>query len=140
MISVDYLVLADAASVADGKLYIHGAGWDVIRALSFPAAHPLIAVAIRLRVPWADTNQRHTLELDAVDADGQSILPEPPGPLVGETTVGRPAFLGDGDEQVFPLAFQIQRLTFNEPGTYAVIFRIDGFEVARSPFKVIKIG
>jgi hypothetical protein len=133
---VDYLVLADAAAAAEGKLYIHGAGWDTLLAASFPVQHPLLAVAVRLRVPWTATNQPHSLELDIMNEDGASVLPDPPGVLRGEINVGRPPNLGHGQDQVVPLTFSIRLLTFERAGGYSVVFRIDGSEEARSPFRV----
>lgn len=133
---VDYLVLADMATVADGKLYIHGAGWDRLFAGSFPVTHPTMSVAVRLRIPWTDTNQPHRLELDVVNDDGQSILPTPPGLLQGTINVGRPPQLRQGQDQVLPLAFNLNGLKFDQPGVYAVLLRLDGLEVDRSAFTV----
>ncbi len=136
---VDYVVLADAAVTADGKHYIHGAGWDTIYAAAFPVQHPLLAVAVRLRVPWTATNQPHSLELDIVDEDGRSALPEPPGVLKGEINVGRPPQLQPSQDQVVPLTFNLRSLTFEKPGGYSVVVRVDGSEEGRSPFKVAEV-
>lgn len=133
---VDYMVLADAAAAVQGKLYIHGAGWDTLFAASFPVTHPTMSVAIRLRVPWTDTNQPHHLELDIVDDDSQSIVPTPPGPFRGDINVGRPPQLAQGDDQVVPLALNLNGLIFQQAGVYAIILRIDGMEAMRSPFRV----
>src|SRR5690348_3526788 len=103
MLQVDYLVLADAADAMNGKLYILGGGWDRIGAASFPVAHPQLAAAIRLRCPWNDTNTPHEFELDVLDEDGNSILPEP-GPIRGRVSVGRSPTTVPGDDQVLPVA------------------------------------
>lgn len=137
---VDYLVLADAAAAADGKHYIHGAGWDTIFAGSFPVQHPTTSAAVRLRIPWTATNQPHGLELDVIDADGASILPNPPGLIKGDINVGRPAHLSPGDDQVVCLVFNLLGLRFEGPGTYSVVFRIDGSEEARQPFRLAQLG
>ncbi len=133
---VDYLVVADAAAAVEGKHYILGAGWDVIIATSFPVAQPMMGVAVRLRVPWNDTNVPHLIELDVVDADMNSILPNPPGPVRGHMNVGRPPHVAPGNDQAIPLAFSLAGLQFQRPGTYSVVFRIEGLEAARSPFYV----
>jgi hypothetical protein len=59
---IDYLVLADAVSAAEGKHYIHGGGWDTLFVSSLPATHPMIGVAVRLRIPWEETGQQLVLE------------------------------------------------------------------------------
>lgn len=133
---VDYLVLADAASVADGKHYIHGAGWDSLFAASFPVTHPLMAVAVRLRVPWNAANQVHGIELDVLDEDGNSVLPEPPGPLRGEVNVGRPPHIRPGTHQYICLALNIVGLQFHHPGEYVVRVGIDETTAHRTTFRV----
>lgn len=133
---LDYLVIADAAVVADGKHYIHGAGWDVIWATTYPAVHSALSVALRLRVPWGDTNQPHNLQVDVVDADAVTILTNPPGGMGGPVTTGRPPILPIGEDQVIPMTFTYAQVSFRAPGTYAVVVRIDGLERGRAPFRV----
>ncbi len=139
-VQVDYMVLADAAATSEGKHYIHGAGWDRISATSFPASHPMMAVAIRLRIPWTATNEQHPVELDLIDADGVSILEGTAGPLQGEINVGRPPQINPGDDQVVCLVFNLIGLTFPQPGTYSAVLGIDGNEAARQPFFVVEVG
>jgi hypothetical protein len=135
MWTADYLILADAVAVADGKHYIHGAGWDTITAGSFPLNHRF-AVAIRLRVPWEDTNMPCQIELDILDADGKSILPDPPGPVRGTINVGRPPHIAPGDEQSIQLAFQLGGVPIPKAGSYVAVLRLNDLEYLRSPFKV----
>ncbi len=137
MLQVDYLVLADAAAAAEGKHYIHGAGWDTLVAPAFPVIHPALSVAVRVRVPWSDTNLRHLLELDLIDADGQSILHNPPGVIRAPITMGRPAQVAPGSDQVLPLVFNLHGLQFRQAGTYLVVLRLEGRDVARAPFQVL---
>lgn len=136
MLKVDYLVLADAAAAADGKHYIHGAGWEYLYVASFPVSQPMISVAIRLRIPWEDTNYPHNLELDVVDADGQSILPQLPGPIRGPITVGRPPAIEVGADQVACLVINLMGLEFTRRGAYVVVLRIEGTDASRAPFRV----
>src|SRR5438105_15093414 len=101
MLTVDYMLLADTATVADNKLYIHGAGWDSILAATFPVEQPLMSVALRVRVPWAETNQPHEIELDVLDQDGVSIMP-PNRVIKGQLNAGRSEGLPQGEDQVIP--------------------------------------
>jgi hypothetical protein len=135
----DYMVLADAATVAEGKHYIHGAGWDTLGSVSFPFDQPTIAVAILFRVPWNDANYPHIIELDVVDADGVSILPTPPGPLRGPITVGRPPQITPGNDLLVPLVFNLLAVRFERPGTHVVTLRIAGIEDKRFPLHVVAL-
>lgn len=131
----DYMVLADMVSAADGKLYIHGAGWDNVLTASWPAVLTA-GVALLLRIPWEGTNEPHTIELDIVDEDGYSILPTPPGPLRGQVNAGRPPNLDPGTDQVTPLAISLNGTKIERAGRYVVVFRIDGKEAGKAPFRV----
>lgn len=134
---VDYAILADAAATESGKHYIHGGGWDTIFAASFPVTHPILAVAMRLRVPWTDTNQEHEIALDLLDSDGNSVLPgDPPS---GRMITGRPPQLPQGSDQTVPLAFSLVNLTFDRAGDYALVVRIDGRDAYRAPFRVLPV-
>lgn len=139
MVQVDYLILADSATVAEGKHYIHGAGWDSIGAVTFPVIQPMLTVAVLLRIPWNDTNQPHMLELDVVNADGASILRTPPGPPRGPIIAGRPPQLPVGGDVLAPLVFNLVGVQFERPSTYAVVMRIDGLELKRFPFHLISL-
>lgn len=136
MFTVDYLIVADAAAALQGKHYIHGGGWEVLYAAIFPVRHRSMSVAIRLRIPWTDTNRAHNLEIDVVDADGHTIVPNPPGPFRAPITVGRPPFLEFGSDQTACLAMNLFDIEFQHPGSYVVVLRIDGEDAARSPFRI----
>lgn len=130
MISVDYMVPADAAIETQGKHYLHGTGWDTILAPVFPVAHPVLTLAVLLRIPWNDATSRHTIEVDVHDADGRSILPNPPGPMGGPFTVGHPATT-ERNDILLPLIFNMAGIAFPEAGDYRIVMQIDGAEAAR---------
>jgi hypothetical protein len=136
MLQIDYVILADAAVVAEGKHYIHGGGWDTLHAPTLPVIHPSLAIAFRVRVPWQEAAKAHSLELDVVDAEGRSILPAPPGPPQGSINVERSAHQLPGDDQVLPLVFNMMNLQLTRAGSHAVVLRIDGLEMARAKFQI----
>lgn len=136
MIEIDYLIVADAATAVEGKHYIQGAGWDRVYVAHFPVVHPAVGIAVRLRVPWTDTNQSHQLTIALIDADGQSVLPDPPGTPGALINLGRPPHLEPGTDQTLCLAFNLYGLRFERPGAYAFVARIDGRDLARAPFLV----
>src|SRR5205085_2715675 len=75
-----------------------------------------------------------------LDADGNSILLDPPGPVRGEVAVGRPVTAIVGSDQIFPLAITLANLEFQKPGTYEVVARLNGLDAVRSPFNVIELS
>lgn len=134
---VDYMILADAAIEAQGKHYIHGAGWDTINAVQFPALHPTLTIVVLLRVPWNEANVRQRLEVDIRDADGVSILPNPPGPAGGGITVGRPPTVAPGNDILVPLVFQMAGIVFQRAGDYVVELRLEGEVIKRFPLHLV---
>jgi hypothetical protein len=99
------MLLADAAQVADGKLYVLGGGWDVIGPQIGPTA-----IAMLMQVPWDQTNRRHRWRLELVDSDGEPVVvPTPMGgqePITvgGEFEVGRPPGIPPGTPISVPSA------------------------------------
>jgi hypothetical protein len=135
---IDYLVLADAVAVADGKHYIHGGGWDTLFAVTFPTHHPTLGIAVRLRIPWEETNQQFILEVDVLlDSDeSRSIFTEP---LRGIVNAARPPHIPPDSDLPWHVALSLTNLQFDEPGLYTVVLRIDGQPVAESPFSVVAL-
>lgn len=103
-------MLADAAQVSDGKLYILGGGW------TFTGPEPsTMAIAAVVEVPWDETNIRQKFTLSLNDEDGHVLLLDgPEGPrgvsVEGEFEVGRPPGLTPGASLNFPLAFNFGAL------------------------------
>lgn len=91
------MMLADYATVADGKLVIVGGGWSITGPNPVP-----FAIAIKIEVPWDQANTKHQLRLELVDADGDPVLvPNDVGGeqavvIEGEFEAGRPAGLKPG--------------------------------------------
>ena len=119
------VLLADAAQAVDGKLYILGGGWSIT---SGPAPS---AIAMKLEIPWDQTNVAHHWELYLLDADGQPVMvPTPEGdqPVEarGDFEVGRPAGLPPGTPIDLPLAISIGPLPLGASGRYTWRLTVDG--------------
>jgi hypothetical protein len=127
--------MADGAQIANNKLYVLGGGWDVITINSaFPATHHL-GLAAAFRVPWTETNQRHTFELAIVNEDSDEALVT----LNGEFEVGRPPGIPQGTEQRSQIAAEMT-IEIPSPGQYAVRVRLNGEDRPEQqiPFMVVQ--
>jgi len=100
---------------------------------TFPFTHPQLSIAARLRVPATDTYMPHSIGLDVVAADGNSILANP---VQASISVERPPNIPPTHDQVIPLALNIVALAIPRPGTYSLIFMIDGEQVEAAQFHV----
>ena len=128
-LKVDYLLFADAAIAADGKHYLHGAGWDSIVAPMFPVFHRHMSAALRLRLRPGTPTER--LAVDVVDPTGASLLAAP-----NYTDVRPNEVSADGSDQVICLVFGFDSLHFTSAGEYAAVVSAGGIEVHRESFHV----
>jgi hypothetical protein len=133
-IRVDCLLLADAAQEVGGKLFVLGGGWNRLRVAELPARAPAMALAIRVIVPWHDTNQPIPLVVHLEDPDGQRLLAEPPRL---DLRVGRPSGLEPGSDQVIPVAISLAGFPLKVAGTHAFVALLGNEELARTTFDVI---
>lgn len=139
-------LLCDSAVVAEGKLFVQGAGWNGIFAQQLPARHPRVGLAIALSVPYTATNKQHTMVIRMVGEDGEA-LPMAVGPegqpvmnIDAGFNMGRPPLLHPGDSQIACFALNMDAIEFSTPGGYAFTFDIDGEEVHRLSFRVTVVG
>ena len=130
-VTIEWLILADAAQITGNKLYLLGGGWDAITiGQGFPVDHNM-AVALAIRIPWAETNQRHNFEIEFITEDGQSLTK-----INGQIEAGRPGSLKPGQDQRSQIAINVG-LRLEGPNSFGVIGRIDGVEQARTGFSVV---
>ncbi len=131
---VDWLILADGAQVVGNKLFLMGGGWDKLQvAGGFPKQHSM-GIALAIRVPWNETNEKHGFEIEFVSEDGTTIEK-----LGGNFEVGRPAGSQPGQDQRGQFAVNAI-IEFEGPGTFVVLARIDGEERRRVAFNVMAAG
>jgi hypothetical protein len=123
------MLLADAAQVAEGKLYILGGGWS----LTGPDPTPS-AVAIKLEVDSHEANAQHHWELFLEDADGRPVIvPTPDGEqpveIRGDFTVGQPEGLIQGTPVDVPMAINLGPLPLAPAMRYTWRFLVDGTDL-----------
>ena len=126
--NIQVAVLCDAATSDNEKLNLLGA-FDTIYAPQLPAVHPQCAVALRVTF-LSGSEGKHSLQLNFMDADGRSIMPNfPPVPFEG-------VLPEDIHFVTRNFIVNIQQLKFAEAGSYSVDVRIDGQSRASIPLSV----
>ena len=140
--------LADSVVAAEGKLYVQGAGWNMVQTASLPTRHSRIGIGVIIRVPYTATNQLHKLEIRFEDSDGNKMPlgeagPESEGDKIyaigGEFNVGRPPVLLPGEDQIVPIAINVDGLVFDKPDSYSFLISIDGVVIKRLPMRVMQL-
>jgi hypothetical protein len=125
-------MLADAAQVTSGKLYVLGGAFDTITARSFPVVYRSIAVVLVADVGPADRNRDLRIRITLVDEDGADMGVRSEGSL----RVGAPSSLPAGASTVVPLVGAFGNIRFPKPGGYVFIIEHEDEELARIPFRV----
>jgi hypothetical protein len=142
--------VADSVVAVEGKLYAQGAGWNVINTPQLPIRHARIGLGLIIHVPYTNTNVPHRFDVRLDDSDGGRIAlgDAPPGSptddgklygINGHFTVGRPALLPAGDEQIVVLALNLDGLVFQKADAYNFVVEIDGEERKRLPIRVSQV-
>jgi len=124
---IQVFALCDAAADYQGRLSILGI-FDTIFAANLPAVHPQCSVALRIQFSKVEEG-KHNLTLHIVDYDGNMIIP----PLSGEFGIE----LAENDQHgMINLVLNLQGLSFNRYGEYAINLAIDSHELGSLSFWV----
>ncbi|MBI2171754.1 MAG: hypothetical protein HYU30_07015 [Chloroflexi bacterium] len=132
---VEWLILADAAQVVGNKLYLIGGGWDRLTVNSGFPLDQRCAIALSVKVPWNETNQKHTLEVEVASEDPGTEAPKSLLKVGAQFEVGRPPGIPQGQDQRIQLAIDMN-LKIDIAGTKIIVARVEGQEMRRTHFNV----
>lgn len=113
-IDIDFVILADFAQAALGKLNLVGGGWNVYHASQYPFALQF-GLGIGILVPWALTNRKHDFTFTIKGSEGPELARGG-----GQFEVGREAGMPPGMTQRVTIGLSAQ-LQIPQPGTYEII-------------------
>ncbi len=122
-------MLADAATVESGKLYVFGGGWDSVLARDFPMRHPVMALALVFQIDIDEADGPFPFLIELLDEQDQAIAS-----AEGQGNLEVP--LGERTTFSFPMAMSFVGVVFPKPGEYR--FRISSAEkeLTALPFSV----
>lgn len=131
--NLDFMVVADVVSARpDGKLDLHGVGWDTIYAAAVPATHPRTDVAMRFLLSAQEVEAAHQVVMTVMGADGPLGRVEantPPMPEEQRAAIPAGHRIGVG------IVLNLAGLTFPAYGSYSIVVTWDGTEV-REPIRL----
>jgi hypothetical protein len=126
--TVEIFGLCDFAQDAYGKLTLIGA-FDAITVRDFPAVHPFMSVAARIRFPIYELGD-HTVRVEIKDPDGGFLVP----PMDGKLAVNG---IG-GDSACANLTLNLMNLHLKDETSWRVSLAIDGHEKSMIPLYIRK--
>jgi hypothetical protein len=125
---VDIFTLCDFAQESGGKLTIVGA-FDTVFARQFPAVHPFMCLAVRLRF-YIHEEGAHAMKIEFAGPDGVEMM----RPIEGDLKVGD----FSGSSRVVHSVFNFVSTPISRDGTIGITLSIDGREALTSPLYVRK--
>lgn len=129
-------MLADAAQVQGGKLFVLGGGFDTISARALPVVHRTLSVALVAEVEPDERHRDLEIVIGLIDEDGNELGVEAKGKL----RVGAPPNLPPGSSSIVPIVSPFYNIRFEDAKGYAFVVRFEGEELARVRFRVVQVG
>ena len=118
-------LLADAARVESGKLYVHGGGWDTLFVLTTPVVHPTLSFVAVLDIGWNEAFRPVQLGVDLYDEDEQMVFAGNRGML----QIGHPPDSTPGMNFVVPWQMTFTMLRLDKEGIYTFRLMADSSEL-----------
>lgn len=125
-----FLLLTDYSESVNGKLYMVGGGWNILRLTELPQDWSF-GIALGVDVGWDETNRPHELEVAVEDPDGAALGEG----LAANFETGRPPGISPGQEQRLVMSIGTA-VTFAAAGPHAAVVRVNGEEIGRARFYV----
>lgn len=125
-------MLADMASVENGKLFIHGGGWSVVNTTELPVTHSSLTLALIFRVEYNEALEDHPVTIDLLDEDDTALGPR----VEGVIRVGHPPGTRPGTPSFVPQALRFNMIRFESEGGYRFRVSAGEEELASVPFRV----
>mgnify|MGYP001812899474 CR=1 FL=1 len=129
-------MLADAAQVQGGKLFVLGGGFDTISARSLPVVHRALSVALVAEVGPDERHRDLEITIILIDEDGNEMGVEAKGKL----RVGAPPNLPPGSSSIVPIVSPFYNIRFPEAKGYAFVVTFEEEELARVRFRVVQVS
>ena len=124
-------MLADAARVADNKLYVFGGQWDRLYTHSFPASHAGLTVVLVIEVSYAEALTDHHMRV-ALMRDGEPMGPEARGLI----NVGHAPGTVPGAPSYVPIALPFEQIVFPSAGRFEWVVSLNDEPMGFIPLEV----
>ena len=130
--NIGFLMLTDYSEAVNGKLYLTGGGWNVLRLPEMPHEWSF-HIGLGIDVAWHETNSPHELVVTIQDPDGVELGEG----LTANFETGRPPGMPQGQEQ--RLVMSIAAIaTFTTAGPHAAVVEVNGEEIGRARFYLME--
>jgi hypothetical protein len=130
--NIGFLLLSDHSEAVNGKLYMTGGGWNVLRLPELPHEWSF-HISLGIDVAWHETNHPHELVVTIQDPDGIELGQG----LTANFETGRPPGMPPGQEQRLVMSIGAGA-NFETSGPHAAVVQVDGEELGRARFYLME--
>jgi hypothetical protein len=131
--------LADSVASVQGKLYALGAGWNRIGVAQFPARHDRVGIGLLFRVPAGAAAEPRRFELRLLGPDERELTLGT-GPEGAINRIGGEFTAGGAEEQIVPIALNLNGLALPAAGAYRVVISVQGEDAKTLAFTVVALA
>ena len=131
-VNIGFVLLADYSEAVNGKLYLTGGGWNVLRLPELPHEWSF-HIGLGIDVAWHETNNPHELIVTIQDPDGIELGDG----LTANFETGRPPGMPQGQEQRLVMSIAATA-TFATAGPHAAVVQVNGEELGRGRFYLME--
>jgi hypothetical protein len=128
---------ADHVTTApDGKLYVNGGFYSLLRFPAFPAMLPTLGIGAVMEVPFQDSLQDHAIRIGLRDSEGRELK-------VRVEANFRNALSPEskfGDPSIIPFGVTVTNVEFPAPGVYELVLRYDNAEPEIYRLRAVQVG
>ena len=133
--NIGFLLLSDHSEAVNGKLYLTGGGWNVLRLPELPHEWSF-HIGLGIDVAWHETNDPHELVGHRSRTPTAIELGEG---LTANFETGRPPGMPAGQEQRLVMSIAATA-TFATAGPHAAVVQVNGEELGRARFYLMEAG
>jgi hypothetical protein len=119
------------ASPGDGKVYVVGGFFSLLRFPSFPFILSNLGIVAVIEMPFREVHGDHTAIIGLRGPNAEEL----PLRIEARFRTASTFEAQFGEPHIVPLAANVVNVEFRQPGQYHLVLTLDGTEIARYPFR-----
>jgi hypothetical protein len=133
---VAFFAADHVATSPDGKVYVNGGFYSLLRFPTFPATLATLGVGAVLEIPFQDSLKDHVIRIGLRDSEGQELK-------VRVEAGFRNALSPEsqfGDPSIIPFGVTVTNVEIPAPGAYELVLWLDNTEREVYRLRAVQVG